>query len=397
MAAYDAASPRWAKVQDQVVNDLVAVPPVYVATWMESLRGVSDKLVEPLAVVFRDGKRRETERYLATDILAEYAAAHPKLMVELLLDSDATQYKVLFPKLDVYGEAGLAPLAAEIDKRLPAGAKDDDKDKLAKRQANAAVALLRMNQPAKVWPLLRHSPNPMVRSYLINQFGPMGADASALIQRLADEPDLTIRRALILSLGPDTFSEATWSTEEKKGLVEQLQKIYRTEADPGLHAAAEWLLRQWKLEAWLTRVNDEWAKDKDQREKRLDGIRQLLVKDQEKTPPQWYVNGQSQTMVVIPGPVEFLMGSPSTEAGRFPHEQLHRQRIGRSFAIAAKPVTVKEFLPGTARAAPEQFRSSVCCLDLRPAARCTLPGTTRPGTPSPAACSRSGDAVQRPR
>jgi len=160
LAAYDAASPRWAKVQDQVVNDLVAVPPVYVATWMESLRGVSDKLVEPLAVVFRDGKRRETERYLATDILAEYAAAHPKLMVELLLDSDATQYKVLFPKLDVYGEAGLAPLAAEIDKRLPAGAKDDDKDKLAKRQANAAVALLRMNQPAKVWPLLRHSPNP---------------------------------------------------------------------------------------------------------------------------------------------------------------------------------------------------------------------------------------------
>jgi len=38
------------------------------------------------------------------------------------------------------------------------------------------------------------------------------------------------------------------------------------------------------------------------------------------------------------------MGSPSTETGRFPDEQLHLRRIGRTFAIAAKPVTVKQFL-----------------------------------------------------
>jgi hypothetical protein len=46
-----------------------------------------------------------------------------------------------------------------------------------------------------------------------------------------------------------------------------------------------------------------------------DGLRQLLAKDKEKTPPQWYVNGQGQTMVLIPGPVDFLMGSPKTEGG----------------------------------------------------------------------------------
>ena len=45
-------------------------------------------------------------------------------------------------------------------------------------------------------------------------------------------------------------------------------------------------------EAWLKQVNEEWAKDKEQREKRLDGIKQLLTKDKEKTPPQWYVNGR---------------------------------------------------------------------------------------------------------
>src|SRR2546423_700078 len=34
------------------------------------------------------------------------------------------------------------------------------------------------------------------------------------------------------------------------------------------------------------------------------------------TTPKWYVNGQGQTFVVIPGPVEFVMGSPLTEADR---------------------------------------------------------------------------------
>jgi formylglycine-generating enzyme required for sulfatase activity len=48
-------------------------------------------------------------------------------------------------------------------------------------------------------------------------------------------------------------------------------------------------------------------------------------------------------MVVIPGPVEFLMGSPPTEAGRQAVESQHRRRIGRTFALAAKPVTVREF------------------------------------------------------
>ena len=76
---------------------------------------------------------------------------------------------------------------------------------------------------------------------------------------------------------------------------------------------------------------------------RLQGIQQVVRKDQGKAPPQWYVNGQGQTMVVLPGPVEFRMGSPPAEAGRHPEQHLHRRRIGRTFAVSAKAVTVKEF------------------------------------------------------
>ncbi len=341
LATYDPDSQRWTKVREQVTDDLVGVPAVYLATWMESLRPVRGQLQAPLAAVYRDAKRRETERSLATDILADYAADQPQVLADLLMDADDQQFAVIYPKFKEQSERALPVVTSEIDRKLPPDAKDDDKEKLAKRQANGAVALLRMNKPAQVWPLLKHSPDPRARSYLIHRLASLGADAGAIIQRLDEEPDVTIRRALVLSLGE--YGEKEFSPEARRAVLPKLQDMYRTATDPGLHAAAEWLLRQWQQEAWWKQVNDEWAKNKGQREKRLESIQQLLTKDKEKAPLQWYVNGQGQTMVVIPGPVEFVMGSPPTEKGRDPVESRHNRRIGRTFAVAAKSVTLEQY------------------------------------------------------
>jgi formylglycine-generating enzyme required for sulfatase activity len=46
---------------------------------------------------------------------------------------------------------------------------------------------------------------------------------------------------------------------------------------------------------------------------------------------------------LVPGPVEFRMGSPLSEPGRFDSEVPHRRRIGRNFALASRPVTVEQF------------------------------------------------------
>jgi formylglycine-generating enzyme required for sulfatase activity len=55
---------------------------------------------------------------------------------------------------------------------------------------------------------------------------------------------------------------------------------------------------------------------------------------------------------MIPGPVEFVMGSPHSEGGRRGDESQHHRRISRTFAVAAKPVTVQgfqRFLRGNAK------------------------------------------------
>jgi hypothetical protein len=348
LATYDsggeAEGERWQNVSKFVSDHLLAAVqknPSHYPPLLETLRPVRERLIGPLAEVYRNRERPESERSFATTILADYATNQPKVVADLLMEADEKQFAVIYPKFRDQGEQGLPVLTGEIDRKLPLDAKDEAKEKLAKRQANAAVALLRMNQPAKVWPLLKHSPDPRVRSYLIHRLSPLGADARAIVNRLEQEADLTIRRALLLSLGE--YGEKEFSPDDRKALLPKLQDVYRTATDPGLHASAEWLLRQWKEEAWLKQVNEEWGKDTEQREKRLEGIKQLLGKDKEKTPPQWYINGQGQTMVVIPGPVKFVMGSATTEAGRGDNEPQHKKRISRSFALAAKSVTVEQY------------------------------------------------------
>ena len=342
LAKYDPHNEKWTKCGPLVANDLVQENPYYLGQWSESFRPVKQWLLSPLSAIFRDrDTERAAERTLATNLLADYAGDQPRVLAALLMDADEKQFARLYPLVETRSAQCVSELVVEIDKQL-ANVKDDDKEKLAKRQANAAVALLKMKQPAKVWPLLKHSPDPRVRSYLIHRLSPLGAEAEVIINRLDIEPDITIRRALMLALGDYNEEELTLDT--RKTLLTKLQKTYQTDSDPGLHASAEWLLRTWKHEAWLKQVNEEWAKDKERREKRLEGIQRILVKDKEKTPPQWYVTSQGQTMVVLPGPVEVMMGSPPTEAGRQDFEHQHKRRIARTFAIAAKSVTMEQFM-----------------------------------------------------
>jgi formylglycine-generating enzyme required for sulfatase activity len=193
------------------------------------------------------------------------------------------------------------------------------------------VALLRLGRPDRVWPLLKHQPDPRVRSYLIHRLSPLGADPQALWRRFEAESEVSARRALLLCLGE--FGEKELPPAEREKWLPRLLELYRNDTDPGLHGSVAWLLRQWG-----------------QRQK----MEELDLASRERQRPEagqrrWYVNGQGQTMVLIPGPVTFWMGSPRTEAGRQGEaegrvEQRHFRRVGRSFAIAAHEVTVGQFL-----------------------------------------------------
>ena len=67
---------------------------------------------------------------------------------------------------------------------------------------------------------------------------PADADVGAILKRLDEEQDTTIRGALLLSLGE--FSDEQLPADARSSPLQKLKAIYHNEADPGLHSAAEW-------------------------------------------------------------------------------------------------------------------------------------------------------------
>ena len=146
-------------------------------------------------------------------------------------------------------------------------------------------------------------------------------DFKQICRQLKNESNPTIRQALLLSLGD--FSEEDIAAGERNALVNDLREWYVHHPNPGLHGAAEWLLRQWKHDPWLKATAEKWVTERQHSEQRLEVIRHEFTKDGPgQRGPQWYVNPQGQTMVVIPSSTEFVMGSPLKEESRWSDERL---------------------------------------------------------------------------
>ncbi len=332
LATFAPTDERWRKVQTLVVANLVTRHDAELMAWLEALRPARQQLYLGLELVYRSKAGQEQPRTYAGLILADYLAEEPQNLFNLLADAAPFQFPVMFRASAKYKDQLIAWGQHELALKAAQGASEEEKERLAQRQANVAAALYQFGDYDAVWPLLVHLADPRLRSYVIHRIQELGGKPQPLAERLDAETDVSIRRALVLALGefPLVVDDA---------LAAKLQQIYESADDPGLHAAAEWLLRQAQQDLFLTIAQKRDA-SKEQRDRRTAGILQKLKTEKSR---QWLVTSEAQTMVAIPGPVEFIMGSPESEAGRFDDEPQHRVRIGRSFAIGSTPVTVEEY------------------------------------------------------
>jgi eukaryotic-like serine/threonine-protein kinase len=343
LALYDPTNLLWEKTCTNVVNRLVAENAYVVAGWIDALRPVGDWLRDPLIAVFHDEKRRESERTLAATALAEFLDDQPRDLAGLLITATENQFAALYPNVDKRTKQTAPLLEVELSRKPPSAPPGGPRilvgfsyskawDKFYMRQANAAAALIRMGRTEKSWSLLKHSPDPSLRSYLVHRLGPLGVEPGCLAARFNQETDVSIRRALILILGE--YEQGRFSTSDRDSWTTKLFDLYRNDPDPGIHGATEWLLRQWRNNDQIKAIDTELGKL---------SLPTLSVDQGEASPKgnnrRWYINSQGQTMVVVRGPVEFDMGQ---EDPRFQIHQ-HREQIGRSFAIASKEVTEEQF------------------------------------------------------
>jgi formylglycine-generating enzyme required for sulfatase activity len=230
--------------------------------------------------------------------------------------------------LSVYPDEAVHELHAQLAETLPPAARVKDKQALALRQALAAVALLRLDHGARAWPLFHQGQDPTCRTYLIAL---LGVDPAVLAGRLlaGDEKDASARQGLLLALG--TYGADQRAEVLRGPLGERLPRLYRDDPDPGVHSAAEWLLRRWEMAEQLTRTDQQLPRVRW-------GEPTAPV-----TTPRWEVNGQGQTFAVVPAPGKFEIGSPADERQRRDDEARRKVQIDYPFAVATMLVTVAEF------------------------------------------------------
>jgi formylglycine-generating enzyme required for sulfatase activity len=294
LAKDDPDDGRWGKVGRDMAAKLATENSLVVGKWMDALRPVGGSLLSPLAAIIEDDKRGVSELRTLATIYGNLAERQPDAFVRL--------------------ETRLA-------EQSKPNATEEARVALARRQANVGTALVLMGRGEKFWPLLRHSPDPTVRSYLIERLGPAGVEVKVLVAWLEAEQDVSTRRALILSLGQCDRELVRLAGGDE--LVNRLLALYRDDPDGGIHGAAEWVLRLWKEDVKLKGIDAELAGGK------ANGRR-------------WFVNRQGQTMVVFPAPGEVIVGEGTDRIGKGTGQ--YKARIDWTYAIAAKEVTVGQFL-----------------------------------------------------
>ena len=123
---------------------------------------------------------------------------------------------------------------------------------------------------------------------LIHLVGPTRVDLKYLLSRFNQETDDSIRRAMILCLG--AYYPWMLGDDSRNSLMRQLLEIYRSDPDPGIHSAVEWLLRKWNAD------------------NEIDSVIRSLTPTKLIEQRRWYVNGEGHTLAVIRNPVRSRVG-----------------------------------------------------------------------------------------
>jgi serine/threonine protein kinase/formylglycine-generating enzyme required for sulfatase activity len=295
----DPEDARWAMVGDEVVRCLAGENLLELRDWAN--------LLEPIKL---------------------HLLVH---QVRRLVQADAGSFAAFLAMVQAYPEEARAVLHAQLERVLPPTGRDADQRALALEQAQAAVALFHLGQPGRVWPLFHQGPDPTCRTYLIHRCGALKVDPAILAGRLlaGEEQDPSVRQGLLLALGEycaDQRAELMHGS-----FARHLGSAYRNDPDPGVHAAAEWLLRRWEMADRIVLFDKELAN---------------VAPDPppgEIRKPRWIVNGQGQTFAVVPAPGSYEIGSPPGESTGLDGKPRFRVQIDQPFAIGLKLVTVAEF------------------------------------------------------
>jgi hypothetical protein len=286
---------RWRPWSEFLATELVTATktqPQHFSTLLRLYQPLAQLLADPLGrTVGSPEERDQSSREIS--LLVGFLSDSPQRLTRSCLDASTWQLPLILTALMQQDRAEVISVLKEVSDGGWNATLNSDRE--ARRLATAVALLAAYGDVEQLGTYLRRHPVPTTRAYLIHRLRQVGAPVGLLEQLLAEQSDAGVRSALLQAIGEYPPSAAAAETRRQVAL------LYAQDPDPGIHGAAEWLLRRW---------NDQQA------------LERFLSQPPAPT-ANWRVNGQGQTMVRIDG-------------------RTH-PAVGRVFEIASMEVSVEQF------------------------------------------------------
>jgi formylglycine-generating enzyme required for sulfatase activity len=324
LAGWEPEDGRWGLVAERVADALLAENPLNVGPWATVLRPARRPLVSALAAAGRCSTRLDGQRTSAAAVVADYAHDDPEFVADLLVEATPGQFAQLLAVLRPDDERVKTLLRGVLNAPTPPTDDERVRDAHADRAARAAIGLFHLGDHNPVWTLLgQGGPDQRRRTATIHALPALGIPPTALVDRLAVLCPDHERRGLVFALGG--YEPSAIDGQLVGRLRDQLLPVYRDDPDPGVHAAAGWLLRTRLGAAKAVEQADDLARVKPVGERK------------------WSVSSTGMPMAHLgPCPL-FTVGTQKQLGVRNTTEPRMPCRIPYQFALATREVTVREF------------------------------------------------------
>jgi serine/threonine protein kinase/formylglycine-generating enzyme required for sulfatase activity len=319
----------WQAIAPRLCEALLAENRRAITSWLDLLGPAAPLLVPHLGQICCDAQRDSTTQSNAAEALAEILkrGSQPDGLARTAVAALPEPFRILLRELVSLGPSEPVERVLEgvLAERVDDPVGEARKDVLANRQAAAAIALAALEKPESLWPLLRHNVDPRLRSVLIQRLAANLLPRRMLFERLGlPDIDPIERQAVLLAFAEAAPPEA--ATPVVSALLETARRLFLEDPHPGVHSAAELLIRRWGSPELFARCQQSLTAGATGK----DGL-------------GWELGPNGHTFVILPGPLEFRMGAPPQEPAHYGRPILHYRKIDRSLAVAAKEVTLQQF------------------------------------------------------
>lgn len=266
LASLAPESPQWTEQDAKfLVERLVESNPIHQSIYFELLLPISERLIEPLRIVFASETSGQVQQIASANAIAAFTKNRPDVLIEFLISATSEQYNILYPGFDG-SETSKAILLRIVRTQPDEKLLQTQRIELGIRRAGAAITLLKLGVREDIFDVFRVTDDPESLSQFVGRCKARGVTAAQLIECVdaceAKRASLTgndrlledrVLYGLLLALGD--YDRALAPEAKREPLKTQLVEWYGSDPSSTVHGASGWLLRRWKYIDEVSKVD----------------------------------------------------------------------------------------------------------------------------------------------